>query len=59
MTVSLGLLGKIDEARQALAHTRSLQPDLSLNHVEKNTVYASPADRARFLQGLRNAGLKD
>lgn len=59
MTVSLGLLGRIDEAKQALAHTRSLQPDLSLNHVEKNTVYVDPADRARFLQGLRKAGLQD
>jgi tetratricopeptide (TPR) repeat protein len=59
MTVSLGLLGKIDEAKQALAHTRSLQPDLTLDHVDKNTVYANPSDRARFLQGLRNAGLKN
>ena len=29
MTVSLGLLGRIDEAREALAHTLTLQPDLS------------------------------
>jgi TolB-like protein len=59
MTVSLGLLGRIDEARQALAHTLSLQPDLSLNHVEKNTVFANPSDRSRFLLGLQKAGLKD
>jgi len=59
MTVSLGLLGRIDEARQALAHTLSLQPDLSLNHVEKNTVFANPTDRSRFLLGLQKAGLKD
>ncbi len=59
MTVSLGLLGRIDEAREALAHTLSLQPDLSLNHVEKNTVFANPSDRSRFLLGLQKAGLKD
>jgi len=59
MTVSLALLGRIDEARQALAHTLSLQPDLSLNHVEKNTVFADPSDRSRFLLGLQKAGLKD
>jgi tetratricopeptide (TPR) repeat protein len=59
MTVSLGLLGRVDEARQALAHTLTLQPDLSSDHVEKNTVFASPSDRSRFLQGLRKAGLKD
>jgi TolB-like protein len=59
MTVSLALLGRIDEARQALAHTLSLQPDLSLNHVEKNTVFSNPSDRSRFLLGLQKAGLKD
>ena len=58
MTVSLALLGKIDEARRALAHTLALQPDLSIDHVDRNTVYANPADRARFLEGLRRAGLK-
>ena len=59
MTVSLGLLGRVDEARQALAHTLTLQPDLSLSHVEKNTVFANPSDRSRFLLGLQRAGLKD
>ena len=59
MTVSLGLLGRLDEARKALAHTLTLQPDLSSDHVENNTVYANPADRSRFLEGLRKAGLKN
>ncbi len=59
MTVSLGLLGRTEEARQALAHTLTLQPDLSSAHVELNTAFADPADRARFLKGLRKAGLKD
>jgi TolB-like protein len=59
MTVSLGLLGRIEEAQKALAHTLSLQPDLSSAHVEINTVFADPADRERFLLGLRKAGLKD
>jgi tetratricopeptide (TPR) repeat protein len=57
MTVSLALLGKIDEAKAALAHTLSLQPDLSLTHVTDNTVFADPADRGRFLEGLQKAGL--
>jgi len=59
MTVSLGLLDRIDEARQALAHTLTLQPDLSSAHVEQNTVFAKPSDRSRFLLGLRKAGLKN
>jgi TolB-like protein/Flp pilus assembly protein TadD len=59
MTVSLGLLGRRDEAKEALAQTLKLQPDLSSAHVEQNTVYVNPADRARFLEGLRQAGLRD
>jgi len=59
MTVSLGLLDRIDEAKQALAHTLTLQPDLSSAHVEKNTVFASAVDRSQFLLGLRKAGLKN
>ena len=57
LTVSLGLLGKAEEARAALAQTVMLQPDLSLDHVESNTIYADPADRARFREGLLKAGL--
>ena len=56
MTVSLALLGRIDEAKAALAHTLMLQPDLSIDHVDTNTVYAAPADRSRFLEGLRKGG---
>lgn len=58
MTVSLGMLGRIDEAKAALARTRVLHPDLSCAHVENDTVYADPADRSRFLEGLRRAGLE-
>jgi hypothetical protein len=35
-----------------------MQPDLSSAHVLNDTVFADPADRARFLEGLRKAGLK-
>ena len=58
MTVSLGMLGRLDEAKEALARTRVLHPDLSIAHVEKDTAFADPADRSRFLEGLRRAGLE-
>jgi tetratricopeptide (TPR) repeat protein len=58
MTVSLGMLGKIDEARDSLAQTLKLQPDLSIDHVENNTVYTNVSDRSRFLRGLQKAGLR-
>jgi TolB-like protein len=54
LAASLGLLGRIDEAREALAHTLTLQRDPS-----NDTMYADPADRARVLEGLRKAGLKN
>ena len=57
MTVSLGLLGRIEDAKEALAHALELQPDLSYAHVANDTVFADPADRARFLEGLKKAGL--
>lgn len=59
MTVSLGLLDRIDEAGESLAHTLTLQPNLSSDHVANDTVYAKASDRSRFLLGLQKAGLKD
>ena len=58
MTVSLGLLDRVDEANESLAHTLSLQPSLSSDHVANDTVYAKPSDRSRFLLGLQKAGLQ-
>ncbi len=59
MTVSLGLLGKADEAGASLEQTLTLQPDLSSDHVARSTVYANASDRSRFLLGLQKAGLRD
>jgi Flp pilus assembly protein TadD len=58
MTASLGMLGKLDDAREALARAQMLQPDHSSAQVESNTVYANPAERSRFIEGLRQAGLR-
>ena len=59
MTVSLGLLGRTDEAKESLAHAVTLQPDLSSDHVANDTVYAAASDRSRFLLGLQKAGLRN
>lgn len=58
LTVSLGLLDRDDEARESLARTLTLQPNLSSDHVANDTVYADASDRSRFLLGLQKAGLK-
>jgi TolB-like protein len=59
MTVSLGLLGRIEEAKESLASTLALRPDFSTDHVASNTVFADASDRSRFLQGLQKAGLRN
>jgi adenylate cyclase len=59
MTVSLGLLGRIDEAKESLASTLALRPDFSTDHVAYNTVFADASDRSRFLRGLQRAGLRN
>ena len=59
MTVSLGLLGRIDEAKESLTNTLALQPDFSTDHVAYNTVFADASDRSRFLRGLQKAGLRN
>lgn len=59
MTVSLGLLDKIDQANESLVQTLALQPGLSSDHVINATVYARESDRSRFLLGLRKAGLNN
>lgn len=59
LTVSLGLLERIDEANECLAATLTLHPDFSSGHVANDTVYTNPSDRDRFLLGLQKAGLRD
>lgn len=59
MTVSLGLLGRIEEATESLARTLRLQPDLSPDHVARTTVFTNASDRSRFLRGLQLAGLRN
>jgi hypothetical protein len=59
MTVSLGLLGRTDEAKESLASTLALRPDFSTDHVASNTVFAAASDRSRFLRGLQRAGLRN
>jgi TolB-like protein len=59
MTASLGWLGRIEEAKAAMAQTRQLQPDFSSAHVERDSVFVKERDRARLLLGLQRAGLRD
>ncbi|HLX15903.1 MAG TPA: winged helix-turn-helix domain-containing tetratricopeptide repeat protein [Bradyrhizobium sp.] len=54
---SLAQAGRIDDARVALARLQELHPDNSIAWIERNVPY-TPGPMAKFLEGLRKAGLR-
>jgi TolB-like protein/Tfp pilus assembly protein PilF len=54
---SLAQAGRVDEARAALARLQELHPDNSIEWIERNVPY-TPGPMAKFLEGLRKAGLQ-
>ena len=54
---SLAQAGRIDEAREALARLKESLPELSIAWIEQNVPY-TPGPMARFLEGMRKAGLE-
>jgi len=53
---SLAQAGRLEEARAALARIKETHPDLSIAWIEQNVPY-TPAAMAKFLEGMRKAGL--
>jgi adenylate cyclase len=58
LTASAGQAGDLETAREALAEAKRLQPTLSLEWVEKYHPIVRQEDRARYIEGLRKAGLQ-
>jgi adenylate cyclase len=54
---SLAQAGQLDEARAALARLQQLQPENSIGWIERTIPY-TPGPMAKFLEGMRKAGLK-
>jgi len=54
---SLAQAGQMDEAHEALARLKELQPDLSIEWIERHVPYA-PGPMAKFVEGMRKAGLE-
>lgn len=54
---SLAQSGRLDEARSLLATLRLEQPQLSLRWITASVPYQTPDLMARFLEGMRKAGL--
>ena len=56
--VSLAHMGRIEEAREALATARRAHPDLSADWIKANVPYQTPELMERYLQGMRKSGLE-
>jgi adenylate cyclase len=54
-----GLLGSLDQARASLSKVLQLDPEFRLSNVERVSVYSEPETRARYIEGLRQAGLPE
>ncbi len=58
LTAAAGLAGDLELARQGLAECKRLQPNVSIAWVEKYYPMIRVEDRARYIDGLRRAGLE-
>jgi tetratricopeptide (TPR) repeat protein len=57
LAAAAGLAGDVDVASHALAEAKRVQPSLSDDWIERYHPLVRAEDRARFIDGLRKAGL--
>jgi adenylate cyclase len=57
LAAAAGLAGDVEIASHALAEAKRVQPSLSVDWIERYHPLVRPEDRARFIEGLRKAGL--
>jgi len=57
LTAAAGLAGDIELARKGLAECKRLQPNVSTAWIEKYHPLIRAEDRARYIDGLRRAGM--
>ena len=58
LAASLGKLGRVAEARLALAHCARFKPHIPVIEFAKAEPYKNPADTEHLIDGLRKAGLE-
>lgn len=58
LTAAAGLAGDLETARQGLVECKRLQPNVSISWIEKYHPLMRAEDRARYIEGLRRAGLE-
>jgi TolB-like protein/Flp pilus assembly protein TadD len=59
LTVAYGLSGRDEEARSTAGEVLKLEPKFTLDSLSRSLVYKNQADKARFIDALRKAGLPD
>lgn len=59
LALSAAMLGYLEEAQEAMAKARQLQPDYSVAWVERASPLVQAADRARYCHILREVGLPE
>jgi adenylate cyclase len=55
---SLAQAGQIDDARAALGRLKAIHPETSIQWIEENVPYTLLGPMAKFLEGMRKAGLQ-
>ena len=58
LAAAAGLAGDLETATSALAEVKRLQPDLSIDWIERYHPIVHEKDRAMYIEGLRAAGLE-
>lgn len=56
---ALGLSGRVDEAREAVSELLAAQPDATVSKLKSLMPMRRPEDLARYLDGLRKAGMPE
>ena len=56
---ALAHLGRVDEARAALARAVAVNPNFSASFIDAVLRFRNPADRDHYIDGLRKAGLPE
>jgi tetratricopeptide (TPR) repeat protein len=59
LVVGCAYLGRLDGARAAAERLKELQPGITLDWAEQHIPIANPDDRARYVEGLRMAGIPE
>jgi tetratricopeptide (TPR) repeat protein len=59
LTAALAMLGRLEEAEQAMARLRDLMPDLTIAKIAEMVPIMRAADNELWLEGLRKAGLPE